>query len=87
MNYDAKEIGSLAQALGKIMPHDASKIPDATGRFSVSESGMRELNASRQPWDLVKELIQHAWDEAPFATECRIVIEPRPDDDDHEWLP
>ncbi len=62
------------------MPHDESKIPDANGRFSVSESGMRELNASRQPWDLVKELIQNAWDEAPFATECRVVIEPHPDD-------
>ena len=34
------------------------KMPTATGRFWVSESGMRDLNASRQPWDLVKELIQ-----------------------------
>ena len=61
------------------MTHAESKLPAATGRFSVSESGMRELNASRQPWDLVKELIQNAWDEAPFATECRVVIEPQPD--------
>ena len=50
-----------------------------TGRFEVSESGMRELNISRQPWDLVKELIQNAWDEAPFATECRVTVDPQPD--------
>ena len=53
--------------------------PDRTGRFEVSESGMRELNSGRQPWDLVKELIQNAWDEAPSATECRITVEPQPD--------
>ena len=57
------------------------KKPNATGRFSVSESGMRELNAGRQPWDLVKELIQNAWDEAEalFAIECRVTIEPQSD--------
>ena len=49
-----------------------------TGRFAVSESGMRELNSNREPWDLVKELIQNAWDEAPFASECRVTVEPQP---------
>ena len=49
------------------------------GRFAVSESGMRELNGSREPWDLVKELIQNAWDEAPFATECRVIVESQSD--------
>ena len=48
-----------------------------SGRFAVSESGMRELNSSREPWDLVKELIQNAWDEAPFASECRVTVEPQ----------
>ena len=52
----------------------------STGRFAVSESGMRELNADREPWDLVKELIQNAWDEAPFASECRVTVELQPDD-------
>ena len=57
------------------------KMPNATGRFSVSESGMRELNASRQPWDLVKELIQNAWDEAEalFPIKCRVAIDPQSD--------
>ena len=50
-----------------------------TGRFAVSESGMRELNGSRQPWDLVKELVQNSWDEAPFATECRVTVETQTD--------
>ena len=51
----------------------------STERFSVSESGMRELNIGREPWDLVKELIQNAWDEAPFSSECRVKVEPQPD--------
>ena len=51
----------------------------SNGRFAVSESGMRELNSSREPWDLVKELIQNAWDEAPFASECRVTVEPQPE--------
>ena len=29
----------------------------STRRFEVSEAGMRELNAGRDPWDLVKELV------------------------------
>ena len=51
----------------------------STERFSVSESGMRALNIGREPWDLVKELIQNAWDEAPFATACQVKVEPQPD--------
>ena len=61
------------------MAVSGSKLPESTGRFAVSESGMRELNANRQPWDLVKELIQNAWDEAPYASECRVFVEPQPD--------
>ena len=52
-----------------------------TGRFAVSESGMRELNANRAPWDLIKELIQNAWDEAPSTTYCSVNVEPQPDSD------
>ena len=54
-------------------------ITGSSGRFAVSESGMRELNGDREPWDLVKELIQNAWDEAPFASECRVSVEPQAD--------
>ena len=50
-----------------------------TGRFAVSESGMRELNSGREPWDLVKELIQNAWDAVLFDAECRVTIVPQPD--------
>ncbi len=69
------------RTLGKIMTIAGSKTPTPTGRFEVSESGMRELNSSRQPWDLVKELIQNAWDEAEalFACECRVTVEPQAD--------
>ena len=44
-------------------------------RFAVSAEGLRQLNASRPPWSLVKELIQNAWDEAPRATRCDVTIE------------
>ena len=44
-------------------------------RFTVSHEGMREQHAGRAPWELVKELVQNAWDEAPEATVCRINIE------------
>ncbi len=57
------------------MTTTGSQISTPIGRFAVSELGMRELNSGRQPWDLVKELIQNAWDEAPFATECRVAVE------------
>ena len=43
-------------------------------RFAVSHEGMREQNAGRAPWELVKELVQNAWDEAPNATVCRVDI-------------
>ena len=52
----------------------------STGRFSVSQLGMWELNIGREPWDLIKELIQNAWDEVPSTTECRVTVEPRPDE-------
>ena len=51
----------------------------STERFSVSADGLRELNAGRPPWSLVKELIQNAWDEAPEATTCDVVISPQTD--------
>ena len=51
----------------------------STRRFEVSEAGMRELNAARDPWDLVKELVQNAWDEAPIATYCSVTVEPQSD--------
>ena len=34
-------------------------------RFAVSHEGMREQHAARAPWELVQELVQNAWDEAP----------------------
>ena len=43
-------------------------------RFDVSEEGLRDLNSGRDPWDLIKEFIQNAWDEAPFASECRVQV-------------
>ncbi len=42
------------------------------GRFAVSDQGMRELHSGREPWMLVKELIQNAWDEAPISTYCEV---------------
>ena len=42
---------------------------------------MRELNGGRQPWDLVKELVQNSWDEAPFAIECRVTVQTQVDGD------
>ena len=45
-------------------------------RFSISTLGMRELHVDREPWMLVKELVQNAWDEAPEATVCRVKITP-----------
>ena len=43
-------------------------------RFAVSHEGMRELQADREPWVLVKELIQNAWDESPKATQCEVTV-------------
>ena len=45
-------------------------------RFSISTLGMRELHVDREPWMLVKELVQNAWDEAPEATVCRVKVTP-----------
>ena len=61
------------------MSNTEPQIGISTERFSVSASGMRSLNIGRKPWDLVKELIQNAWDEAPFATECRVIVKPHPE--------
>ena len=44
-------------------------------RFSVDTEGMRQLNADRKPWTLVKELIQNSWDEFPNATTCRVEVQ------------
>ena len=63
------------------MSNRESQIGMSPERFSVSESGMRSLNIGRKPWDLVKELVQNAWDEAPDATECRVIVESNPEDD------
>lgn len=46
-----------------------------TERFAVSTAGLRELHAGREPWTLLKELVQNAWDEFPAATECAVTIE------------
>ena len=43
--------------------------------FEIDPEGLRSLNSGREPWDLIKELIQNAWDEAPFASECRVTTE------------
>ena len=49
-------------------------------RFAVSHEGMREQHAGRAPWELVKELVQNAWDEAPNATVCQVdIISESPD--------
>ena len=50
----------------------------APERFAVSHLGMRELHENRPPWQLVKELIQNSWDEAPESTVCTVEINVRP---------
>ena len=45
-----------------------------TNRFAVSDQGMQDLHSGREPWMLVKELIQNAWDEAPCATHCEVTV-------------
>ena len=54
-------------------------------RFSVDTEGMRQLHADRQPWTLVKELIQNAWDEFPNATTCNVEVR-RATDTDNETV-
>lgn len=44
----------------------------APNRFEIDAHGMRSLHENREPWDILKELIQNAWDEAPEATVCRL---------------
>ena len=51
----------------------------AEERFAVSAEGLRQLNAARPPWALVKELVQNGWDEAPRATRCDVAVSPRGD--------
>ena len=53
------------------------KMAQATERFTVSHEGMRLLQAGRPAWELTKELIQNAWDEAPEATVCNVTIQPQ----------
>ena len=43
-------------------------------RFEVSTNGLRELQAGREPWTIVKELVQNTWDEAPETTICQVDI-------------
>ena len=43
---------------------------------------MRQLHADRDPWTLVKELIQNAWDEYPSATMCEVRISSENGSDD-----
>ena len=47
------------------------------GRLAVSTAGTRELHSARPPWQLVKELVQNAWDEVPNATVCNVSVRPR----------
>ena len=47
-------------------------------RFAVSHEGMQQIHAGRPPWQLLKELIQNVWNEAPQATICQVEIQPAP---------
>ena len=51
-------------------------------RFAVSHKGMQQIHAGRHPWQLLKELIQNVWDEAPPATICEVDICPAPTGED-----
>ena len=51
-------------------------------RFAVSHEGMQQIHAGRPPWQLLKELIQNVWDEAPPATICEVDIRPAPTGED-----
>ena len=64
--------------------HDAKENMNeysAPDRFAVSHAGMRELHIDREPWQLLKELVQNVWDEAPDATLCEVAINPHPTED------
>lgn len=58
----------------------------APDRFAVSHLGMREVHADRPPWQLVKELIQNVFDEAPPATLCQVTITENPREPDTTFL-
>ena len=49
----------------------------ATERFEVNTAGMRQLHADRQPEQLIKELVQNAFDEQ--TTRCTIRVDARDD--------
>ena len=53
-------------------------------RFQVSDAGMREQHQGREPWELAKELVQNAWDEAPEATTCQVTI--TQENQDQTWI-
>ena len=46
-------------------------------RFEVDTAGMRQLHADRRPEQLVKELVQNAFDER--AANCRVTVNHRKD--------
>ena len=58
------------------MANNASSQTSAE-RFAISDVGMRELHANREPSHLVKELIQNCFDETPDVTVCRVIIKPQ----------
>ena len=45
-------------------------------RFNVDTQGMRQLHADRKPEELIKELVQNAFDEE--VTSCRIIVQHQP---------
>ena len=49
-------------------------VSSSSNRFEVDTEGMRSLHQDREPWDLIKELVQNAWDEAPRATFCSFSV-------------
>ena len=54
-----------------------SKTHDALQRFNVDTLGMRQLHADRNPEELIKELIQNAFDEE--VSTCQIIVEKQTD--------
>ena len=50
---------------------------DALQRFNVNTEGMRQLHADRNPEELIKELVQNAFDEE--VSTCQIVVEKQVD--------
>ena len=54
-----------------------SKTHDGLQRFNVDTEGMRQLHANRNPEELIKELIQNAFDEE--VSTCHIIVEKQAD--------